>query len=191
MGFGTIRMMAWVSSQLRCPHYVLEMGLIGPDSAQGTLSLSQRADLVLDSHYLELFYNTSGFNVAPSFNDVYNRCAGYQAPELGSWRHYQVPQCDMKPVIANSISYSFSADEKNIATFADAAEEIARLWAVFVAGGHGGPPSSDSGEASMLGAYDARYAEAVRADPGNAIAAKLFGEAATQALLGAMIGPGL
>lgn len=189
MSFGTTRLMGWVSNQLGCPHYVLELGLMGPETVQCTLSLAQRCDIVLDLEYLETFYNTPVPGLVSSYNEVYNRCMKRQLPSSGGWMHYQVPQCDMKPVLANSISYTMAAQADNVEDFAACAEDVARLWTHMVnKSSCGGPESSTNYNLDQVNAYDARLVDVVLNDPGNAIAVKLFGEDNTKKLLHATIG---
>jgi len=186
MSFGTTRLMGWVSNQLRCPHYVLELGLMGPETVQCSLSLYQRSDLVLDLEYLETFYDTAVPGLVSSYNEIYNRCLKRQLPSSGGWMHYQVPQCDMKPVLANSISYTMPAKADDVADFAACAEDVARLWTHMLKNS-----SCDEAKPSsrhQIDAYDARLVDVVLKDPGNAIAVRMFGEDNTKQLLNATVG---
>lgn len=188
MSFGTTRLMGWVSNQLRCPHYVLEMGLMGPETVQCTLSLSQRSDLVLDLEYLETFYDTAVPGLVSSYNEIYNRCLKRQLPSSGGWMHYQVPQCDMKPVLANSISYTMPAQADDVAEFAACAEDVARLWTHMLKNSSCDEAKPSSIARHQIDAYDARLVDVVLKDPGNAIAERMFGEDNTEKLLNATVG---
>jgi hypothetical protein len=189
LGFGTTRLMAWASPEILCPHFVLELGVMGSDDggntrAQGTLSFAQRSDLMLDLWYLDTFYNRKGSEVSKySFNDVYNRCLGFQ--KTLNWHHYQVPQADMKPVIANSISYTFPADKESIQAFTDAAADVAQLWTELIIEAKTDEDYQplDERQEQSLERYDERHEEVVRDDPGNMIAEKLFGKEATKDMI--------
>lgn len=183
--FGTTRLMAFLDASTDAPLYSLEFGVFGKTRAQGTLSLAPRADIVLNLPYLARYYTAAGEGARSgprSWNDVYNECAARQ--HIWEWRHYQVPQADMKPVIANSISYTFPATEQDIQAFGEAALEVAALWAGFVQESRHHPGA----DASVLAQYDARYVDVVHTDPGNAIARKMLGDEATTALLQMTVG---
>ncbi len=66
LGFGTTRLMAWVSFYVSaCPHFVMELGALGSATiaqwrVQGTLSFAQKSDLILDLEYLDRYYTTKG-----------------------------------------------------------------------------------------------------------------------------------
>lgn len=102
---------------------------------------------MLDVDYIERYFNKevilpSGERV-PSYNQVHNTCAARQV--LAGWRRYQVPQADVKPMFANSISYSFSASAMEVETFGYAALQVAQLWAELVAGPGDGGGNDDGG----------------------------------------------
>jgi hypothetical protein len=199
LGFGTTRLMAWSGPHNVCSHFVLELGVMGSahgKRAQGTLSFAQRSDLVLDLSYVDRYYNTQGTGISRvSFNDVYNRCLGFQSTL--NWHHYQVPQADMKPVIANSISYTFPAEKESIQAFTDAAADVAQLWTELVIA-TGAEKYVEEEEATnkenskwsseRAAEYDVRHEQVVRFDPGNMIAEKLFGKEATKKLLDMTVG---
>ncbi|KAG7674727.1 hypothetical protein Ndes2526B_g04993 [Nannochloris sp. 'desiccata'] len=201
LGFGTTRLMAWAGAHIVCPHFAIELGVMGTargegERAQGTISFAQRSDLVLDLDYLNKYYNTKGTGISSlSFNDVYNRCLGFQSTL--NWHHYQVPQSDMKPIIANSISYTFPAEKESIQAFTDAAADVAQLWTELVIASEAekfeeeeakDPRWSQEHRVALVQKYDVRHEQVVRFDPGNMIAEKLFGKLATKQLLDMTVG---
>lgn len=198
MDFGTTRLMAWADQSTDQPHYVLEFGQMGQGPgarSQATLTYAQRKDVMLDLEYIEKYYNTGASTsdgtgaeddaMLPSFNEVYNSLMERQGTD--GWQHYQVPFADMKPVIANSISYTFPATVENVAVFGAAALRLAMLWTENIAHNKGNGLSDE--EAALVSAYDRRHVQVVHKDPGNAIAVKIFGEEATAQLIADAVGP--
>jgi len=203
LGFGTTRLMAWSGPHNGCPHFVLELGVPAqgsPDGsrAQGFITFSQRSDLVLDLDYLDRYYNTQsteGSHV--SFNDVYNRCLGFQSTL--HWHHFQVPQAETKPVIALSVSYTFPAEKESIQAFTDAAADAAQLWTeLAIATGaekyeewaqkEENSRWSSERRVDLAAEYDVRHEQMVRFDPANMFAEKLFGKEATKQLVDMTVG---
>lgn len=170
--FGTTRLMAWSPAGSDRPHFVLEQGVLpGGAQLQGVLTLWPRCNLLLRPSYLGRHYDAAPEGLQ-TYNEIWN--AAMQRP---GWRHYQVPQAALKPILFASISYTFEASRENQEAFAAAALGVAELWVAQALGGGGG----EADEA--VGQYDERYVSAVLDDPGNALAARLFGEGATRRLL--------
>ena len=133
---------------------------------------------------------------------MYNRCLGFQ--NTLNWHHYQVPQSDMKPVIANSISYTFPAEKESIQAFTDAAADVAQLWTELILASKEHEDDEQQQDKieenkktvkwsrerrlSTAHEYDVRHENVVRFDPGNMIAERLFGKDATQKMLDMTLG---
>ena len=190
-GFGAMRMIVWVRSDRVHPYFVLE-NTVKNKICMGVITFYGRSDLVLDEVYLERFYNAiGGESGTASFNDVYDRCLQDFQYRLG-WKVFATPQpTTVRPVLANAISFNFSADsDESVTTFCEIAVELAQLWTEVVlaeqkAEAEGGGINVD---AAVLSAYDARLKKVVRTDLGNLIAVKLFGKEATEKIIEMTVG---
>lgn len=109
----------------------------------------------------------------------------------------------VKPIIANSISYTFPADD--VGVFHEACVDAAVLWSehmLLLSRSGSGSGSNDVQEGVWLSSgeeegassnsttdkYDERYRQVVLNDPGNQISERLFGVEATKQLLEVMLG---
>ena len=170
------RVIAWAADGNDAPHLVIERGSFGGGAERtvggaegiGTMTLLPRADLVLDSAYLDTYYGGT-------FNHAVDACAKRTA-----WRRYTPSRLDAKAMTAHAISYTFEESAAEAAFFEARATEVARWWSARV--DEAAPASAKTD------AYDARYARGIIDDSDVALVTNMFGVEATSAMIEMTLG---
>jgi hypothetical protein len=169
------RVIAWAADGNDAPHLVIERGsfggaerTVGGAEGIGTMTLLQRADLVLDDAYLDKYYGGT-------FNHAVDACAKRTA-----WRRYTPSRLDAKTMMAHAISYTFDESAAEAAFFEARATEVARWWSARV--DEAAPASAKTD------AYDARYARGIIDDSDVALVTNMFGIEATSAMIEMTLG---
>ena len=162
------RVIAWAADGNDAPHLVIERGSFGGAEGIGTMTLLPRADLVLDSAYLDTYYGGT-------FNHAVDACAKRTA-----WRRYTPSRLDAKAMTAHAISYTFEESAAEAAFFEARATEVARWWSARV--DEAAPASAKTD------AYDARYARGIIDDSDVALVTNMFGVEATSAMIEMTLG---
>ena len=162
------RVIAWAADGNDAPHLVIERGSFGGGAGIGTMTLLPRADLVLDSAYLDTYYGGT-------FNHAVDACAKRTA-----WRRYTPSRLDAKAMTAHAISYTFEESAAEAAFFEARATEVARWWSARV--DEAAPASAKTD------AYDARYARGIIDDSDVALVTNMFGVEATSAMIEMTLG---
>ena len=175
------RVIAWAADGNDAPHLVIERGSFGGAERTvggaertvgaegiGTMTLLPRADLVLDSAYLDTYYGGT-------FNHAVDACA-----KRTTWRRYTPSRLDAKAMTAHAISYTFDESAAEAAFFEARATEVARWWSARV--DEAAPASAKTD------AYDARYARGIIDDSDVALVTNMFGVEATSAMIEMTLG---
>lgn len=171
------RVIAWAADGNDAPHLVIERGSFGAERTVGgaertegigTMTLLPRADLVLDSAYLDTYYGGT-------FNHAVDACA-----KRTTWRRYTPSRLDAKAMTAHAISYTFEESAAEAAFFEARATEVARWWSARV--DEAAPASAKTD------AYDARYARGIIDDSDVALVTNMFGVEATSAMIEMTLG---
>ncbi|KAI3424951.1 hypothetical protein D9Q98_008333 [Chlorella vulgaris] len=180
MGFGGTIMQGFADGSSDVPHFLLEQTLFG-GKVLLSLVLWPRRDWMLDDAYLQRYYGTAPPGCELTYNDLYNRTMAHP-----DWKLYQSPVLVVKPMMSAAFAFTFPPTEENLLLAQEAATGVALLWVSFLKQRQADGTKEQADEGVQL--YDARYIQAVAEDPGNVMAARLFGEQNTNAIVKAMHG---